>query len=65
MQFFKLTGDESLYQTSARRLQDAGFAAPMIVGASDFRFIVLEQLAAVHMEPADTHARNPTLPQHH
>ncbi|SFS19730.1 mannose-1-phosphate guanylyltransferase/mannose-6-phosphate isomerase [Yoonia litorea] len=52
-QFVKLTGDESLYQASARRLSGAGFAAPMIVTASDFRFIVIEQLAALDMAPAD------------
>jgi mannose-1-phosphate guanylyltransferase/mannose-6-phosphate isomerase len=52
-QFVKLTGDESLYQASARRLSGPGFAAPMIVTASDFRFIVIEQLAALDMAPAD------------
>jgi mannose-1-phosphate guanylyltransferase/mannose-6-phosphate isomerase len=52
-QFVKLTGDESLYQASAFRLSGAGFAAPSIVTAADFRFIVLEQLAALEIAPAD------------
>lgn len=52
-QFVKLTGDESLYQASARRLSGAGFAAPTIVTAADFRFIAIEQLAALEIAPAD------------
>jgi mannose-1-phosphate guanylyltransferase/mannose-6-phosphate isomerase len=52
-QFVKLTGEESLYQASARRLSGPGFAAPVVVTASDFRFIVVEQLAALEMAPAD------------
>jgi mannose-1-phosphate guanylyltransferase/mannose-6-phosphate isomerase len=52
-QFVKLTGDESLYQASARRLSGAGFAAPTIVTGDDFRFIVIEQLAALEIVPDD------------
>lgn len=52
-QFVKLTGEESLYQASARRLSGDGFAAPAVVTAADFRFIVIEQLAALEIEPAD------------
>lgn len=52
-QFVKLTGAESLYQASARRLSGAGFAAPTVVNAADFRFIVIEQLAALEIAPAD------------
>ena len=52
-QFVELTGDESLYQASARRLSGPGFAAPTIVTAADFRFIVIEQLAALEILPAD------------
>lgn len=52
-QFVKLTGEESLYQASARRLSGDGFAAPSIVTAADFRFIVIEQLAALGIAPAD------------
>ena len=52
-QFVKLTGEASLYQASARRLSGIGFAAPTIVTAADFRFIVIEQLAALEIAPAD------------
>lgn len=52
-QFVKLTGDQSLYQASALRLSGTGFAAPSVVTAADFRFIVYEQLAALQITPAD------------
>lgn len=52
-QFVKLTGNESLYQASARRLSGVDFAAPSIITAADFRFIVVEQLAALEIAPAD------------
>ena len=48
-QFVKLLGEESLFQSSARRLSGAGFAAPSVVTGSDFRFVVVEQLAAVQI----------------
>ncbi|MCL4675277.1 MAG: mannose-1-phosphate guanylyltransferase, partial [Pararhodobacter sp.] len=51
-QFSSLTGDESLFQASARRLTGDGFEAPVVVTGSDFRFIVTEQLAAVQVAPA-------------
>ena len=51
-QFARLTGAESLFQHSARRLSGPGFAAPMVITASDFRFVVVEQLAALHIAPA-------------
>ena len=44
-QFSALIGSESLFQASARRLSAKGFAAPIVVSAADFRFIVTEQLA--------------------
>lgn len=50
-QFAKLIGNESLFQTSARRLSGHGFAAPTVVTGEDFRFIVTEQLAAVEQVP--------------
>ena len=50
-QFVKLLGEESLFQASARRLSGAGFAAPSVVTGSDFRFLVVEQLAAVEITP--------------
>ena len=52
-QFVELIGDESLFQASARRLTGAGFTAPSVVTAADFRFVVLEQLAALEIAPAD------------
>lgn len=51
-QFGKLMGEESLFQASAQRLSGDGFAAPVILTGSDFRFIVTEQLAAVEIAPA-------------
>lgn len=50
-QFARLTGAESLFQASARRLSGPGFAAPVIVTGNDFRFIVTEQLAGVEIAP--------------
>lgn len=44
-------GEESLFQSSARRLCGAGFAPPSVVTGSDFRFMVVEQLAAVEILP--------------
>lgn len=52
-QFVKLIGEESLFQASARRLSGADFTAPSVVTAADFRFVVLEQLAALEIAPAD------------
>lgn len=52
-QFVKLMGEESLFQDSARRLSGAGFAAPFVVTAADFRFVVIEQLAALEITPTD------------
>ncbi|CUH51527.1 mannose-1-phosphate guanylyltransferase/mannose-6-phosphate isomerase [Shimia marina] len=45
-QFAQLTGEDSLFQASAERLSGPGFAAPLVITGSDFRFIVIEQLAA-------------------
>ena len=51
-QFARLFGTETLFQASARRLSGAGFAGPMVVTGSDFRFIVTEQLAEAGVDPA-------------
>ena len=51
-QFSALTGAESLFQASARRFATKGFGAPLVVTASDFRFIVTEQLADIALHPA-------------
>ena len=50
-QFTKLTGERSLFQTSALRCRAEGFAAPLIITGDPFRFIVIEQLAAVEIAP--------------
>ncbi|MBZ8118810.1 mannose-1-phosphate guanylyltransferase/mannose-6-phosphate isomerase [Roseovarius sp. LXJ103] len=50
-QFSALTGDGSLFQASARRVQGDGFAAPVILTGEPFRFIVIEQLAAAEIQP--------------
>ena len=50
-QFVKLLDEESLLQSSARRLSGKSFAAPTVVTCSDFRFMVVEQLAAIDIEP--------------
>ena len=50
-QFVKLLGEYSLFQSCARRLSCAGFSPPSVVTASDFRFMVVEQLATVGIVP--------------
>lgn len=50
-QFVKLLGEDSLFQSSARRLSGTSFAAPSVVTGSDFRFMVVEQLAGVEIAP--------------
>lgn len=50
-QFSPLIGDDSLFQASAKRLSGDDYAAPIVVTADDFRFIVTEQLAASHIAP--------------
>ena len=52
-QFVKLIGEESLFQASARRFAGDGFASPSVVTGSDFRFVVVEQLAALEIAPQD------------
>jgi len=55
-QFVPLMGDETLFQASAKRLSGtpAGltYNAPMVLTNADFRFIVVEQLMAVGIDPA-------------
>lgn len=50
-QFAPLVGKRTLFQASAERLSGAGFAAPVVVTNSDFRFIVTEQLAEAGIDP--------------
>lgn len=48
-QFSLEIGGQSLFQASARRL--AGWDKPLVITGSDFRFIVLEQLSAIGLDP--------------
>ena len=50
-QFASLIGENTLFQASALRFSGVGFAAPVVVSNSDFRFIVTEQLAGVGIDP--------------
>lgn len=50
-QFARIMGEQSLFQVSAKRLSDEGFAAPVVLTGDPFRFIVTEQLAAVELAP--------------
>ena len=50
-QFVPLVGDETLFQASARRTHATGFALPVVVTGSDFRFIVVEQLQQAGIDP--------------
>lgn len=50
-QFVPLSGTESLFIASARRLSGQGFAPPVVVTGSDFRFIVTEQLLEAGVDP--------------
>ncbi|PYE84519.1 mannose-1-phosphate guanylyltransferase/mannose-6-phosphate isomerase [Pseudoroseicyclus aestuarii] len=55
-QFARLIGEESLFQSCARRLSGEGadglrFTPPAIVTGADFRFIVTEQLQEVGVDP--------------
>ena len=50
-QFSPLMGDESLFQSSTKRLSGAQFAAPVIVTADAFRFIAVQQLQEVGIDP--------------
>ena len=51
-QFARLVGDESLFQMSARRLSGPGFDAPVVITGNDFRFTVIEQMAAIKAAPS-------------
>ncbi len=52
-QFAKLTGETSLFQGAALRCTGEGFTLPLVMTSDPFRFIVLEQLAAVQMSALD------------
>lgn len=50
-QFVPLIGDESLFRQAARRLSGEGYADPVVVTGSDYRFVVTEQLMQAGIEP--------------
>ena len=50
-QFVPLVGETTLFQASAARLSGPGYAAPVVLTNSDFRFIVTEQLAGAGIDP--------------
>lgn len=50
-QFVPLTGPDSLFQSSVKRLAGPGFAPPVVVTADDFRFIVTEQMTGIGVDP--------------
>tara|TARA_R110002124_G_scaffold92424_2_gene234687 strand:- start:380 stop:1828 length:1449 start_codon:yes stop_codon:yes gene_type:complete len=52
-QFSSLTGKESLFQASVQRVSGPGFAAPIVVTGSDFRFIVTEQMSQVGIDAGE------------
>lgn len=50
-QFAHILGDQTLFQASAQRLNADGYAQPVVVSGSDFRFIVTEQLLDAGIDP--------------
>src|ERR1700710_968363 len=55
-QFLALSGDESLFQQAVTRLTGLGSAdipvqAPLIVGNAEHRFLALEQLREIKVDP--------------
>ena len=67
-QFAPLTGTKSLFRTTLERVSGAGFSAPLVLTADDFRFIVTDEMAAAGVTPrgiliepqARNTARSPT-----
>ena len=51
-QFAPLIGEETLFQASANRLVGDEFGAPVVLTGADFRFIVVEQLHAIGLDPS-------------
>lgn len=52
-QFVDLIGEVTLFQAAALRFSRPGYTAPTVVTASDFRFVVGDQLAAVNTTACD------------
>ena len=51
-QFAPLIGERSLYQGTLERFSRPGYAAPMVMTGEDFRFMAVEQAAALGLEDA-------------
>jgi mannose-1-phosphate guanylyltransferase/mannose-6-phosphate isomerase len=52
-QFLALTGgDKSLFQMSCERFASPAFAPPVILGGSDHRFIIAEQMRELGVKPS-------------
>lgn len=51
-QFARILGDHSLFQDTLERFAGNGFAAPVIISQSDFRFHAAEQMAAMGISDA-------------
>jgi len=49
-QFLPLFGGESLFQKTCRRVNQPGFAAPIVIGNNDHRFLIGEQLSELGVE---------------
>lgn len=50
-QFSTLTGEQSLFQGTVKRLEAPGFAPPLVITGDPFRFIVTDQLTEVAITP--------------
>lgn len=49
-QFARISGEESLFQASARRVTGPGFAPPLVMTTPDYRFVVTEQLRSAGLD---------------
>ena len=49
-QFTEIMGTESLFQSSVRRVSGEGYAEPVIITGSDYRFVVSEQLSDIGID---------------
>lgn len=50
-QFTKLSGDTSLFQQAVTRLSGPDYGRPVVITNADFRFVVVEQMAGVRVDP--------------
>ncbi|MEJ1157936.1 mannose-1-phosphate guanylyltransferase/mannose-6-phosphate isomerase [Prosthecomicrobium sp. N25] len=49
-QFLALSGPDSLFQATLRRVAGVGFGPPVVVTGADYRFLVAEQMRAIGAE---------------